>query len=297
MADYSKHYLHTQLSLYDGLTTEADWSKKRFKERLQALGALPSDDWSIKHMVEVELPAVVTAHLLEYDEFNDGEIAEYWTNLEFTESGGYLNCAQATIADLQQLFSDAEFDVFVKAELPEGAQAAGTLAAFAYVNDETSHAMTLSFRWDADLVRFAVRALASDGVDTDTEDVNLGLDGDPIYLRLKYAAATGKVQAYYATPYSEWIEITPSGVDVLHTVPAVMELVGIDANVGVATAVRFNFFKDATAFDLQAHTSTSTTTTTTTTTVAPTSTSTTTTTTTTLPPTSTSTTTTTTTST
>lgn len=54
--DLSKNYLHDQLSLMDGLTNETDWSKARFKARLQALGATPSDDWSIRHMITVELP-------------------------------------------------------------------------------------------------------------------------------------------------------------------------------------------------------------------------------------------------
>ena len=54
--DLSKKYLHDQLSLMDGLSDEPDWSKARFKARLQALGATPSDDWSMRHMVTVELP-------------------------------------------------------------------------------------------------------------------------------------------------------------------------------------------------------------------------------------------------
>jgi len=54
--DLSKKYLHDQLVLMDGLSDEADWSKARFKARLQALGATPSDDWSIRQMITVELP-------------------------------------------------------------------------------------------------------------------------------------------------------------------------------------------------------------------------------------------------
>lgn len=54
--DLSKKYLHDQLSLMDGFSDETDWSKARFKARLQALGATPSDDWSMRHMVTVELP-------------------------------------------------------------------------------------------------------------------------------------------------------------------------------------------------------------------------------------------------
>lgn len=64
MVDLSKKYLHDQLSIYDGLTDEADWSKKRFKERLQALGATPSDDWSMRHMVLVELPEAIAVQSL-----------------------------------------------------------------------------------------------------------------------------------------------------------------------------------------------------------------------------------------
>lgn len=54
--DFSKKYLHDQLSLMDGLSDETDWSKARFKARLQALGATSSDDWSMRHMITVELP-------------------------------------------------------------------------------------------------------------------------------------------------------------------------------------------------------------------------------------------------
>lgn len=54
--DLSKKYLHDQLSLMDGLTTETDWSKARFMARLEALGATPSDDWSNRHMITVMLP-------------------------------------------------------------------------------------------------------------------------------------------------------------------------------------------------------------------------------------------------
>jgi len=56
MADRSKKYLHDQLSLMDGLTTETDWSKARFMARLEALGATPSDDWSKRNMITVMLP-------------------------------------------------------------------------------------------------------------------------------------------------------------------------------------------------------------------------------------------------
>ena len=56
MSDLSKKYLHDQLSLLDGLTDETDWSKARFKARLEAMGATPSRDWSILHMTTVELP-------------------------------------------------------------------------------------------------------------------------------------------------------------------------------------------------------------------------------------------------
>lgn len=59
VADFSKHYLHDQLVLLDGLTTETDWSKARFKARLEAMGATASDDWSMYHMIMVELPEAI----------------------------------------------------------------------------------------------------------------------------------------------------------------------------------------------------------------------------------------------
>lgn len=62
--DLSKKYLHDQLSLMDGLTDETDWSKARFKARLEALGATPSDDWSMRHMVTVELPEAQAIYAL-----------------------------------------------------------------------------------------------------------------------------------------------------------------------------------------------------------------------------------------
>lgn len=57
--DLSKKYLHDQLSLLDGLSDEADWSKARLKARLVAMGATASDDWSMYHMITVELPEAI----------------------------------------------------------------------------------------------------------------------------------------------------------------------------------------------------------------------------------------------
>lgn len=55
--DFSKKNLHDQLVLMDGLSDEFDWSKARFRARLIAQGALASDDWSMRHMLLVQLPA------------------------------------------------------------------------------------------------------------------------------------------------------------------------------------------------------------------------------------------------
>ncbi len=54
--DLSKKYLHDQLVLLDGLSNETDWSKARFKARLEAMGATPNRDWSIRQMILVDLP-------------------------------------------------------------------------------------------------------------------------------------------------------------------------------------------------------------------------------------------------
>lgn len=54
--DFSKKYLHDQLLLMDGLSDEPDWSKARFRARLIAQGAIASDDWSMRHMILVQLP-------------------------------------------------------------------------------------------------------------------------------------------------------------------------------------------------------------------------------------------------
>ncbi len=54
--DLSKKYLHDQLTLLDGLSSETDWSKARFKARLEAMGATPNRDWSIRQMILVDLP-------------------------------------------------------------------------------------------------------------------------------------------------------------------------------------------------------------------------------------------------